>query len=281
MANQDLTASFEALGFKAESTDLFDPDVLKELSTDRLKKLLLNMLDGRDKEPVSKKVLFLKDRLLPIFEELEQRNPTPDVNQQIPLVQGIWLSVWSTIPFQDILPGRIHEQSYQIFAANGLYANMARYRPGSKQPWLNWFSRWLLSYDLMILQTYAVSKQATSKASKAATDAVRGQWIIENVGIKQLLRFGPKPLNRQAAIEWFQKAVEQYETSSSGQLSVAIPKQNVSLSMAKKYQKVAEAKPQLEHLYIDSDFRLVKTIREKTQRPSYTVAIRLPEDLNS
>ena len=132
--------------------------------------------------------------MLPLFEELERRNPTPDVGEQISLVQGIWSSVWSTIPFQDILPGRSRDQSYQIFADNGFYANLARYKPGSKVLIFNRLSRWLFSYDLMIIQTYSVS-------DRDATDG-DSRWIIENIGIKQKLRFGSPALSSQTAQSW-------------------------------------------------------------------------------
>ncbi|MBD2504642.1 hypothetical protein [Anabaena azotica] len=43
----------------------------------------------------------------------------------------------------------------------------------------------------------------------------------------------------------------------------------------KKFEKAYRAVSYLEHLYIDHDFRLIKSRREATQRPSYTIAIRL------
>lgn len=266
-------------------------EAIANLSTDALKSRILAQVTGQDSSPMGQKVTFLRDRLLPFFNELTSRNPTPDPAQQIPLVQGTWLSVWSTIPFQDILPGRVHTQSYQIFSDNGLYANMARYRPGSKQPWLKWISQWLLSYDLMILQTYAVNEnlEQTDASDSTANDAVNsaisgsvnGQWDIENVGIKQILRIGPEPLSVKSANVWFQKSVKDYQQQSlSEQQSVEIPKQGVDGKLEAKYEKVAKAKPQLVHLYIDQDFRLVKTVREKTQRPSYTIATRLVEPVS-
>lgn len=249
------------------------PDTLSAASTEDIKAQLLELVDGQDEEPISQRVKLLNEQLLPLFQELERRNPTPDIAQQVPLVQGIWHSVWSTIPFQDILPGRVRQQSYQIFADNGLYANMARYRPGHKQPWLNWASKWLLCYDLMILQTYAVNTAIADIESPP--ESVGHQWNIENVGIRQILHISPAPLSVSAAKAWFQKAVEKYQQSPEGQQSTAVPSGGTSRAMKKRYQKVAEARPQLEHLYIDRDFRLVKTLREENQRPSYTIAVRL------
>lgn len=111
--------------------------------------------------------------------------------------------------------------------------------------------------------------------------SVNGQWNIENVGIKQVLRIGPEPLSVSAANAWFQDAINAYQQqSSSEQQPVEIPKQGVDSKLEAKYKKIAKAKPQLAHLYIDQDFRLVKTVREKTQRPSYTIATRLIETAN-
>ena len=273
MVNRETTLDFDALS----------PNGLSNVSIDSLKSSLIALLKPKDEEPISQKVKFLNERLLPIFQELERRNPTPNITQQVPLVQGVWLCFWSTIPFQDILPGRVHEQSYQIFADNGLYANLARYRPGHKNPLLSWASRWLLSYDLMILQTYAISEEtsvesqlsAHSDSEKKAQEKIAQHWDIENVGIKQVVRFGPAPLNVPAAAAWFQKSVEEYNRSPSAQQFLSTQTKGVSRSMEKKYRQVSQARPTLEHLYIDNDFRLVKSLREKNQRPSYTVATRL------
>lgn len=275
MVNRKLTFS--------SNLDTLSPAALAKASTDDLKTHVLNLVAHRDEDSIAKKVKFLNEKLLPFFQALEQRNPTPDLTQQVPLVQGVWLCLWSTIPFQDILPGRVHEQSYQIFADNGLYANIARYRPGHKNPLLRWASRWLLSYDLMILQTYAVSEETSAENQLSAHSDSEGkvqekeaqQWNIENVGIKQVLRFGPAPLNVPAATAWFQKAVEDYQQSPSSQQVLSAQTKGVSRSMEKKYKQVSQARPTLEHLYIDSDFRLVKSLREKNQRPSYTIATRL------
>lgn len=271
-----------SLGSEAlEAPKALSAESLTGASTDTLKALLLKLVSDRDGDPISKKVKFLNEHLFPLFQELERRNPTPDVVQQVPLVQGIWRSVWSTIPFQDILPGRVRDQSYQIFASYGLYANMARYRLGHKQPLLNWVSRWLLSYDLMILQTYAVSEAPSSEGESAEgesdTPLQPQQWNIQNVGIRQVLRFGPAPFDAQAANAWFQKAMAKYQQAPSAQVALIAPTTGISRAMEKKYEKVSQAQPVLEHLYIDSDFRLVKSLREKNQRPSYTVAVRVSE----
>lgn len=221
-----------------------------EKSTDELKQTVLHLVTGRDRDALGQKVQFYKTELAPLFAELERRNPTPLVSDQISLVQGVWLSLWSTIPFQDIFPGRIHNQSYQIFHPDGYYANMARYAPGSRIPLLKNLSSWLIAYDFMLIQRYEVVEQ---------------QWVIQNVGIEQALRIRARPFTVDVADAWFTKAV-------------ASPKlarlKNLDQSTAKKVEKVIQATPQLEHLYCDANFRIAKTQRESRQRSSYTIAIR-------
>ena len=242
-----------------------------DANAEELKVRILEIVTGRDEETVGRKIALLDDELMPLFQALAKLNPIPEAEQQIPAMQGLWYSFWSTIPFQDILPGRVRKQSYQIFSDNGLYANLARYRPGHKQPLFNLISKFLLSYDLMILQTYAINEEA---GQLAESNQVLHQWNIENVGIKQRLRVGPTPLGKQQVNDWFEQAIAQYQKQPEKQKAQAIPKKGVNNRTRKRYEKVYKARPLLEHLYIDSTFRLVKSIREKSQRPSYTIAIR-------
>ena len=67
----------------------------------------------------------------------------------------------------------------------------------------------------------------------------------------------------------FQDAVE------SENISTQVELKNLDSSTAKKYKTALGATPQFEHLYIDRDFRLVKSKREAKQRASYTIAVRL------
>jgi len=253
----------------------FEPATLAAASTPTLKSSLLKYIDGRDAEPMGKKVRFANERLMPLFNELEKRNPTPDLKQQIPMLKGVWFSVWSTNPFQDILPGRVHHESYQIFDDSGYYANLARYKPGRKAPILSLISRWLLSYDLMIMQSYSVQTQ-NQPNPLSENSAGQDYWDIQNVCIQQVLRFGSRSFSPEAAQNWFNKAVAKYQTSADAQQQTSIPSQGANRITDKQYQQISKARPQLDNLYIDSEFRLVKTQREKSQRPSYTVAVRLP-----
>ncbi|MBD2463147.1 hypothetical protein H6G89_19100 [Oscillatoria sp. FACHB-1407] len=227
-----------------------DSDDFPQKSTDELKQAVLHLVAGRDEDSLGKKAQFYKTELAALFAELQKRNPVPLASDQVSLVQGVWLSLWSTIPFQDIFPGRIRDQSYQIFHPDGYYANMARYAPGSRIPLLKKLSSWLVAYDFMLIQRYEVSNQ---------------QWFIQNVGIEQTLRIRARPFTVDVADAWFTKAVTSPKLARF---------KNLDQPTAKKVEKILQATPQLEHLYCDPDFRIVKTQREANQRASYTIAIR-------
>jgi hypothetical protein len=229
---------------------------LTDWSTDQLKEHLIELTQGRDTDFLSQKNKFLKQKLFPFFEELSRRNPNPHPRNQLPLVTGIWQPVWSTIPFQDIFPGRVRSQSYQIFHDDGYYANIARYAPGHKLPFIGQLTSMLVSWDLMIIQRYAVQDE---------------QWYIENVGVEQTLRASAVPLNAQKADGWFNKAMEKLAEKAGKQPIF----ERVDTSTAKRLKSTYQAKPKLEHLYIDSDFRLVRSKREEKQRDSYTITVRL------
>ncbi len=231
---------------------------LSQHTTAELKQQLLQLTQDRDLQPLKQKVEYYQEQLEPIVTELNQRNPFPQAEDQLPLILGVWTPVWSTIPFQDILPGRIPEQSYQIFHDDGFYANMARYAPGSKLKlgWLQKLAELLLAFDLMIVQKYGVKD---------------GQWLIENIGIKQALRWQGVPLTISKADSWFTKVAQRFLVADT---STEIQLKNLNSSTAKKFKTAFRATPQFEHLYIDSDFRIIKTRREAKQRPSYTIAIR-------
>ena len=241
---------------------VLNPDELSHRSTEELKNELLKLAENPDTEPLKQKVLFYQNELAPIFEELSRRNPYPNAEEQVSLVLGVWASIWSTIPYQDILPGRIRQQSYQIFHNNGYYANIARYAPGQKIPFLKKLSSKLLAYDLMVLQRYSVQK---------------GHWDIQNVGIEQAFRVAATPLSIEKAEDWFTEVVKSKgeKLSQTLDFSKAPSLENFDRSTVKKLKTAFLMTPQFEHLYIDRDFRLVKTQREAKQRPSYTIAVRL------
>ncbi|PSO55944.1 MAG: hypothetical protein BRC47_15625 [Cyanobacteria bacterium QS_7_48_42] len=233
---------------------------LSHQSTEELKDKLLQLTQSRDAEPLSQKVQFSKTELAPIFEELSRRNPFPSAQEQASLVPGVWLPVWSTIPFQDTLPGRVHDQCYQIFHDDGYYANIARYALGNQLPVLKNLSS-LFAYDLMLIQQYKIQAD---------------EWVIQNVGIKQAFRLGTSPLTITRANRWFTQVVESKQGISSQ--TPSLPKfpflSKLNQKISRQLKGASQATPQFEHLYIDHNFRLVKTKREAKQRPSYTIAIR-------
>ncbi|MEA5617794.1 hypothetical protein VB711_08075 [Cronbergia sp. UHCC 0137] len=234
---------------------------LTNLSTPELKNQILELVKGRDVESIKAKCDFYKNQLAPYVSELSRRNPFPLVSEQLSIVLGFWKSVWSTIPFQDILPGRINDQSYQIFHDDGYYANIARFAPGYQSKFWRIFTSILPAYDLMVLQKYGIKDE---------------QWFIQNVGIFQGLNKRGKPLTVEEADDWFTKIVT---TKFQGDTTTIDLREEVKLdkmdsSTVKKFEKAYLAIPQLEHLYIDDDFRLIKSQREAKQRPSYTIAVR-------
>ena len=234
---------------------------LSHWTTEEIKQQILSLTENRDTESLSKKVQFYQNELEPFFQELSRRNPFPIVEDQVQLIVGAWVPVWSTIPFQDLLPGRIREQSYQIFHANNYYANVARYVPGNQLSFLQKIAAILLAYDLMILQRFEVRN---------------GQWYIQNIGIEQALRLSKIPLSIDKAENWFDTIVESKFNKNFQSIEAPSVRKSKSLNknLDKRFEKVFSATPQLEHLYIDRDFRLAKTQREAKQRPSYTIAVR-------
>ena len=243
------------MSVNTESKKLLSSDEIGYLSTEEIKQAIIKLTKNRDTDSIAKKVQFAKTELAPLFVELSRRNPYPNPEDQVSVVQGAWASIWSSIPYQDLLPGRIREQSYQIFRDNGYYANMARYVPGHKLPFLQKLSSILLSYDLMVLQKFEIRD---------------GQWHIQNIAVKQALRMGVTPLTIEKAEAWFTNVLNS---------NLKIPKAellpNLDKSTAKRLETTLLTIPQFEHLYVDRDFRLVKTRREAKQRPSYTIAVRL------
>ena len=243
------------------NTQVLNPDELSHRSTEELKQEILQLTKSRDTEPLNQKVLFYKTSLAPLFQELSRRNPFKSAEDQLSLILGVWSPIWSTIPFQDSLPGRIREESYQIFHDDGYYANIARYVPGHKLPFLQKLSSILIAYDLILVQRFEV---------------VNGQWSIQNVGIEQAFRIRAVPLTIDKAEGWFTDAVKSKSNLKSETNLTKVPQfKNLDQTTVKRFKKAFLATPQFEHLYIDRDLRIVKTQREAKQRPSYTIAVRI------
>lgn len=234
---------------------------LSQLTTEELKAELLSLVQDRDADPLNQKVAYAKTELAPYFEELQQRNPYPAVESQVPIVLGVWTPVWSTIPFHDVLPGRLHDCSYQIFLENGYYANIARYAPGSRFKLLEKLSPILAAYDFMVMQKFEIRE---------------GEWFIQNVAIDQTLRWRAIPLTIEKAEAWFHQVLESRwdELTQKTALPQQLKLDNVDKGTLKKLEKTYQATPKFEHLYVDETLRIVKTQREAKQRPSYTIAVR-------
>ncbi|WP_026731720.1 hypothetical protein [Fischerella sp. PCC 9605] len=241
--------------------NLIVADKLNYRSTQELKNELLELVKGRDTEPLKTKVNFYNQELQLYFEELSRRNPFPVVADQLPIVLGVWTPIWSTIPFHDSLPGRIGEQSYQIFHDDGFYANIARYAPGHQSSFWKKVASKLPTYDFMVMQRYAVRND---------------NWCIQNVGIFQAFRNREIPLTIDDADNWFTDVVNSKVKPDleKGELPKTLKLENLDKNTIKKFEKTYLASPLFEHIYVDRDLRLVKTQREPSQRPSYTIAVR-------
>lgn len=246
---------------KAMVTNAVQLNRLSHLTREELKQEVLLLTHDRDTDPLKQKVSFANNELAPYFAELQRRNPYPIVADQIPAVLGVWTPVWSTIPFHDILPGRLHDCSYQIFRENGYYANIARFAPGNRVGWLQKISSVLAAYDFMVMQKFEIRD---------------GQWFIQNVAIEQALRWRGIPLTIERAEEWFTQVLDRRmdEFNEKTALPQELKLDNLDKNTVKKFEKTYLATPKFEHLYVDETFRLVKTQREAKQRPSYTIAVR-------
>lgn len=236
-------------------------DRLSRLTTEELKQEVLLLTRDRDTDPLKQKVLFAENELAPYFSELQRRNPYPNVSDQVPVVLGVWTPIWSTIPFHDILPGRLHDCSYQIFLENGYYANIARYAPGTRFRLIEKLSPILAAYDFMVMQKFEIRE---------------GEWFIQNVAIEQALRWRAIPLTIERAEAWFAKVLESRweEFMQKTELPQQLKLDHVDKNTLKKLEKTYHATPKFEHLYVDETLRIVKTQREAKQRPSYTIAVR-------
>ncbi|RCJ25173.1 hypothetical protein A6770_27925 [Nostoc minutum NIES-26] len=234
---------------------------LGDWNIQEIKNKILEIFTGRNVEFLRDKVHFYQTELALYFKELTRRNPFPNVREQLPIVVGVWIPIWSTIPFQEIVPGRLQEQSYQIFHDDGYYANIARYAPGHQSAVWRRFALKLPAFDLMVMQKYSIRDE---------------NWYIQNVGIFQALVNREKALTIDEADEWFTAIVkskfQQHEEKIDLKRELQLNK--MDRNTVKKFEKAYLNTPVLEHLYIDNDFRLVKSQREVKQRPSYTIAVR-------
>lgn len=240
-------------------------DDLESWSTAELKARVLALVDGRHDAKQSDKLALLDQHLAPLFSELSRRNPIPRAEDQVTAVQGVWTPAWSTIPFHDAIPGRVFDQSYQIFREDGFYANIAHHVPGQKGGLLEKLRSVLAGCDLMIIQKY---------------DIVDGRWLIRNIGVEVSVVRADRDLDIPSAKAWFadvmRKKGDRYqETADSGTSDLGTPDFSaLDPAAAKKLGKTFKAQPEMTNVYMDRDLRLVTSRREQNQRPSWTIGVR-------
>ncbi|MDJ0735919.1 MAG: hypothetical protein QNJ47_17950 [Nostocaceae cyanobacterium] len=232
-----------------------------DLRFSNLEKKLIGLANKKDNISARHKRNYYNEVLLPIVEDLTPNSPLSTPEEQLPFLKGIWQPLWTTMPFQDMIPGRSREQSYQIFNHSNYYANVARYYPMSKSK----FIRQIFSptYDLMIIQKFHVENS---------------QWIIENIGIKQVIRKHDLfSLTPQKAQSWFETVISSELKAMNSDEVLSFEKTSLdefNRKWHKKLQTTYKAQPFFEHLYMSQNLRIVKTRREANQRHSYTIAVR-------
>ncbi|MEH2067999.1 MAG: hypothetical protein V7K47_07500 [Nostoc sp.] len=222
----------------------------------------MTRVKGRKPELLDTEIKFYKTELLPYFIKLSQHNPVFNITEQLRLLVGVWTPIWSTISFHETLPKRIQEQSFQIFQQNGYCASVARYILGKESFSYRESPLKLLAYDFMVVQKYEVKN---------------GKWYIQDVGKFQAFKNPEIPLTLESASDWFTNVFNTQVKSSV--LKVNLPKalelDNLDTNNAAQNQKTCLATSLVfEHLYIDSDWRLVKTQTDASQLPNYTIAVK-------
>ncbi|MHC5831380.1 MAG: hypothetical protein ACYT04_89300, partial [Nostoc sp.] len=80
------------------------------------------------------------------------------------------------------------------------------------------------------------------------------------------------PLTLESVYNWFTYVVN---TKVKPNASKALNLENLEINHVNEFQKTYLATSQVfEHLYIDNDWRLVKTQTDASHLPSYTIAVR-------
>lgn len=230
-------------------------------STQALKTRLLQLVEGQDDKRLSEKLALLDGPLAPYVDELTRRNPHPRAEDQVAAVIGVWTPVWSTIPFHHALPGRIPSQSYQIFRDRGFYANVAHHAPGHQNALLHRLTPLGLACNLMLVQRFEVAD---------------GRWLIENIGIELARGRRDKGLSIDDAEAWFDAVLAQkIDRAEAPNATLGAPDlSGLDAASAKRLAKSFQAKPMMQNIYLDDDLRLIRSQREATQRPSYTIGVR-------
>lgn len=242
--------------------ELLEKNQSSARKTIKFKNEILARVQDRKPETLNAEIKFYKTELLPYFIKLSQDNPAFSVTEQLRLLVGVWTPIWSTISFHESLPKRIQEQSFQIFQRDGYCASIARYILGKESSLSQNFESNLPAYDFMVIQKYGV---------------LNGKWGLQNIDRFQAFKNKEIPLTLESVYNWFTNVVNTKVKLNASKL--ALPKtvnlENLEINHANEFQKTSLATSQVfENLYIDNDWRLVKTQTDASHLPNYTIAVR-------
>ncbi len=244
---------------------MFDLLLKNQLSAPKKVKFkdeILARVQGRKPEALNDEINFYKTELLPYFIKLSQQNPVFSVTEQLRLLVGVWTPIWSTISFHESLPQRIQEQSFQIFQHDGYCASVARYIMGKEPPLSQNFQSRLPAYDFMVIQKYEVQN---------------GKWYLQNIDRFQAFKNQEIPLSLESVYNWFTNVINTKVklNASKSLLPKAFNLENIEMNHANEFKKTSLATSQVfEHLYIDNDWRLVKTQTDASHLTSYTIFVK-------
>ena len=242
--------------------DLLLKNQLSAPKKTKFKNEILARVQDRKPEPLSEEINFYKTELLPYFIKLSQQNPVFSVTEQLRLLVGVWTPIWSTISFHESLPKRIQEQSFQVFQHDGYCASVARYIMGKEPSLSQNFQSRLPAYDFMVIQKYGVQN---------------GKWYLQNIDRFQAFTNREIPLTLESVYNWFTNVVNTKVklNASKSLLPKALKLENIEINHANEFQQTSLVTSQVfENLYIDNDWRLVKTQTDASHLPSYTIAVR-------
>ncbi|MEA5603433.1 hypothetical protein [Nostoc sp. UHCC 0252] len=244
---------------------MFDLLLKNQLSAPKkleFKKEILARVQGRNPGHLNDEINFYKTELLPYFIKLSQHNPVSSVTEQLRLLVGVWTPIWSSMSFHESLPKRIQDQSFQIFQHDGYCASVARYIMGKEASLSQNYQSNLPAYDFMVIQKYGVQN---------------GKWYLQNIDRFQAFQNREIPLTLESVYNWFTNVVNTKVkvNAPKSDLSNALNLDSIEINHANEFQKTSLATSQIfKHLYIDNDWRLVKTQTDASHLPSYTIAVK-------
>ncbi|MEH2076553.1 MAG: hypothetical protein V7K57_19500 [Nostoc sp.] len=242
--------------------DLLLENKLSASKKRKFKKEILARVQGRNQDCLDDEINFYKTELLPYFIKLSQHNPVSSVTEQLRLLVGVWTPIWSTISLHESLPKRIQDQSFQIFQRDGYCASVARYIMGKESSLSHNYQSNLPAYDFMVIQKYGVQN---------------GKWYLQNIDRFQAFQNREIPLTLASVYNWFTNVVNTKVNLNSPKddLPKVLNLDNIEINHANEFQKTSLATSQIfENLYIDNDWRLVKTQTDSSHLPSYTIAVK-------